>query len=621
MTQQREHTNAGLWAILTVIFLLLILEYLLTNNFFTHFPYLLELYSKISPKMFLFRSIYIVLLIGTFYLIPSIKLGKETTKKQRIFFFILMVITSGLIILGYTNIPLYNIAMIPLLHLSNIYFTAKAISHNPGNFKDDIIFGTSDKKITDIGFTFQTKSGTLNVHNPYQGIWIEGGAGSGKSVSLIEPIIYQAIKQGYSGIVYDFKGNPPTLGLTAYNTIKSLPKIKTQFEIINFSQLTTTTRCNPIAPRYLKSKLYAMEVADIIMKNLNPEWIQKKDFWAENAINFLQGIIWFLRKNNPEYCTLPHVISLTLNDYDKVLRLLSKDEEVRTMMLPVMVAHEKNAEGQIAGVISSVQLPLNKLYTEEIFWVLSKDELDLDLSNPEHPTILSISNDPAIQESLRPAISLILSAVMQQINQQGKNKSLFCVDELPTIYIKKLDQLPATARSNKVATVLAVQDYSQLKRDYGEKEAMTILSNLGNQFTGMTNNQETSKRIAQILGKIKKTNTSVSESMSQTTQSVTTQMHEVLQEREIAGQPIGHFTGKIAGGNPPFFHTQFNQFLREKKIPNYKNNIPSFALEKEFEGKIAIKNKELETKIFSNLVKENFQKINTEIKKLLDDRG
>lgn len=615
MDQGKQHANSGLWAVIAVIFITLVIEYLLQNGLFTHFPYLLELYGKIQSKMFLFRLIYIVSLIGTFYLMPSLRINKGITKKERFLFIALMFVTSFFIILGYGHNSLYNIAVIPVIHILNVYLTAKAISHNPGDFKDENIFGSSNKKSDDIGFTFPTKKGNLTVHNPYQGIWIEGGAGSGKSATLIESIIFQAIKNGYSGVIYDFKGNPPTLGLTAYNTVIKYNK-NINFEIINFSQLHITTRCNPIAPRYLKNKLYAMEVADIIMKNLNPEWIQKKDFWADNAISYFRGIIWYLKRNYPDYCTLPHAISLTLNDYDKVLNLLKEDEEVRKMMLPITVAHEKNAEGQIAGVVSSVQLPLNKLYTEEIFWVLSKDELDLDLSNPENPTILSISNDPIITESLRPAISLILSSVMQQINQQGKNKSLFCVDELPTIYIKNLSNLPATARSNKVATVLAVQDYSQLKRDYGEKEAMTIISNLGNQFTGMTNNAETAKRVATGLGKVKKLNTSFSESTSQTTQSQNMQMQEVLQEREISGQPVGHFTGKIAGGKPPFFHSQFKEFKKDVIFGEIKK-IPSFALNKEIQSQLAIKDKILEKKIFQNLVKENFNKINNEIKSLL----
>ncbi|MFN4083964.1 MAG: type IV secretory system conjugative DNA transfer family protein [Bacteroidia bacterium] len=571
---------------------------------------LLNIALKLRKMSLLLRISFVAVLIASGYILPSIKFSKNIKNEDKIKWRISAVILNALIIIGYFNeISFYSFIVFPMLFLSNLYVTAKAMATIKTQLKSDEIFNTvSNKEENEFSFSFLTSKGLLTIHNPFQGIWIEGGAGSGKSASLIEPIILQAAEKGYSGIIYDYKGNPPTLGKTAYNALihankKGLSKVK--FAMINFSNLTLSVRCNPLSPKLLDNKLFAMEVSDIIMKNLNRSWIEKTDFWGESAIAYLQSVIWMLRKHTPEFCTLPHAIAMCLSDYNHVLNYMSTDEEVKTMMRPIAVAHERKAESQLAGVVASVQQPLTKLFNKELFWVLSEDEFDLDVSKKENPVLLTICNDPRLQESLSPAISLIISVIMQNINQQGKNKSLFCIDELPTIYIKKLDNLPATARSNKVATVLAVQDYSQLERDYGKQQAFTIISNLGNQFTGMTNNKDTGKRISEQIGKIHKRKVSYSTSAESISESENLQLEDALQIKDVMGQNIGHFTGKIAGGNPPFFSTQLPEFKLDKIVGTI-DNIPEFA------------SFGVSKTAFNDLVDKNFDRIINDVKGILE---
>ncbi|WP_159639000.1 type IV secretory system conjugative DNA transfer family protein, partial [Sphingobacterium composti Ten et al. 2007 non Yoo et al. 2007] len=81
---------------------------------------------------------------------------------------------------------------------------------------------------------------------------------------------------------------------------------------------------------------------------------------------------------------------------------------------------------------------------------------------------------------------------------------VFMLDEFPTVYVPNVEQLPATARSNKVATILACQDIAQMVDKYGKEKTDTILSNLGNQFYGRTTNPQTAQRVSQIFGKADK---------------------------------------------------------------------------------------------------------------------
>lgn len=619
VSKEKKDTQALLLIFVMFFLILILLDWVLYNQLYIPakdnllYKPLEYFYNNFSPHMTILRIVY-CFGVGFFsWITPSMKLGKNKEKKSKNNYLVFSIVLAVLITVGYLNVYFYDL-IYPLFLLAFLYPTAVYFSLIKNNLKEETMLdNVSSEKENEMSFTFKTDKGNLVVHSPQQGIWVEGGAGSGKSASLIEPFIHQAIEKGFAGVIYDFKGNPPTLGLTAYNTLYNT-KIETpvKFAMINFSLLEQSVRCNPIAPRYIKTQLHASEAADIIMKNLNKEWIKKTDFWAENAISILKSTIWFLRNNHPEYCTLPHAISFVLNDYEKMLDVLCTDNDAAIMMQPVTVAHKKDAAGQIAGAISSIQLPLTKLRNKEIFWVLGKDDFDLNITNPNKPIMLSICNDPEIKESLSPGISLILSVCMQQMNQQGKHKSIFCVDELPTVYIKKLDELPATARSNKVCTMLSVQDYSQLERDYSKEEAKVILSNLGNQFIGMTNSKETAERISQIFGKIKKLKTSYSTSESSLSTSDSLQEENVIQARDVAGQKIGHFTGKIAGGNPPFFSAQFPYFDKEKIYANFNYKIPDFAL------MANTGDNALDRQIFQNQVDANFNRINQEITDLIN---
>lgn len=619
VSKEKKNLNGSLLVFtvlaLVLIFLNLILKtdlWLPGEDNFLYIP-LFKFYHAFSEKMIIIRIVFILSVVGFSWLTPSIKIGKKIKDEKVTLYLVYMLISMAIILLGPIDFYYYDILIFPFALLFFIYPTAVYFSKKKNNLKEEeMLTNVSSENENDMSFAFDTDKGKLVIHSPQQGIWVEGGAGSGKSASLIEPYIHQAVMKDFAGVIYDFKGNPPTLALTAFNALLQKKESNVKFSMINFSLLKQSVRCNPIAPRYLPSDLYAAEAADIILKNLNKEWIKKTDFWAENAISILKASIWMLRTHFPQYCTLPHVISLVLNDYNELLDFLSRDENIKKMILPVIVAHEKQADGQLAGAISSIQLPLTKLMNKELFWVLGADQFDLDITNPEAPKMLSICNDPALQESLSPAISLILSVCMQQMNQQGKNKSIFCVDELPTIYIKKLDNLPATARSNKVCTILSVQDYAQLERDYGKDEAKVIISNLGNQHTGMTNNSETAERISKTLGRIKRKSSSFSTSDSSISESESLKEENVLQAREIAGQDIGHFTGKIAGGNPPFYSAQFPYFDKDKIYKPYHDKIPDFAIITD------TGDDELNDTIFQKQVEANFKKINEEARAILN---
>lgn len=401
------------------------------------------------------------------------------------------------------------------------------------------------------------KKGFVVLDSLSQGIYIEGAAGSGKSSSVIEPIIYQAADMGFAGFLYDFKGNPPTLSAHMYQALLGKP---TKFAHINITHTSLSHRCNPLHPSYLPFKLYAQEYASAILKNLNKEWMHKSDFWSDNAIAFFSAIIWFLKKHHGALCSLPHALLIAMKSHEQSIALLSLDRETKIMIEPIYTAYKNNAEKQLSGVFSSLQLPFNKIYTKEIFWVLSghlgdADTVDLDVSHPAHPTMLTVANNPRLSDSLSSIIALIGTVCMKHMNQQGKHKSIFLLDEAPTLFIPGLENLPATDRSNNVSTIVCVQDFEQLKNMYGSSKAEVIRNNLGNQFFGMTSNLTTGAYVSKMAGSYTNVKTSINISDKDDTVTKSLGKESYLTPNYIASQPPGHFAIKVAGNKPQFIAT------------------------------------------------------------------
>jgi hypothetical protein len=483
----------------------------------------------IGSKLPLIKAAFILVIFGFAFVHPGMNIRKKLANANVIYyllftaiaivFFIIPIKGQPFIIYFLVGVNIMAVFALPYL----IIATTSLLFQKKPETAQDYLKVVNTTVVDDYSFKFETQKGPLVVPNPFQGMLVEGGAGSGKSASIIEAAIYQALEKGFSGLIYDFKGNPATLGKTAYNSCKQLNS-KARFAIINFSDLKNSNKCNPINPAYLKTASHCEEAAIVLMRNLNPEYIEKPDFWARNYQTVLKGCIMFLQHieqtTGRRVCTLPHLVTLLLEDFQAISERVNQNDHLRKMTSAVF-GLDPQAVNQLQGVKGTIQSAINRLYTKELFYILNpskEEEISLDVSNPEDPIMLTVCNDPEIPDALGPAVSLICSRVMKLINQQGKNPSLFCVDELPTLYIPNLATLPATGRSNKVVTLLGIQDMNQLEFLYN-KEAKVVLSNMGSQFVGMTNTTETAKRVVDLLGQKRREDVSRTESESSTSES------------------------------------------------------------------------------------------------------
>ena len=390
--------------------------------------------------------------------------------------------------------------------------------------------------------------GWINVVNPFRASMVLGTPGSGKSYAIVNNYIKQQIEKGFAMYIYDYKF--PDLSEIAYNHLLhhlEAYKVKPLFYVINFDDPRKSHRCNPINPAFMTDISDAYESAYTIMLNLNRSWIQKQgDFFVESPIILLAAIIWFLKiYENGKYCTFPHAVEFLNRPYAQIFPILTSYDELANYLSPFMDAWEGGAQDQLQGQIASAKIPLSRMISPALYWVMTGDDCSLDINNPNGPKVLVVGNNPDRQNIYSAALGLYNSRIVKLINKKKQLKSSVIIDELPTIYFRGLDNLIATARSNKVAVCLGFQDFSQLTRDYGDKESKVIQNTVGNVFSGQVVG-ETAKTLSERFGKVLQQRQSMTINRNDKSTSISTQMDSLIPASKISNLTQGMFVGAVS---------------------------------------------------------------------------
>ena len=459
-------------------------------------------------------------------------------------------------------------------------------------------------------------NGWINVVNPFRASMVLGTPGSGKSYAIVNNYIKQQIEKGFAMYIYDYKF--PDLSEIAYNHLLhhlDAYKVKPQFFVINFDDPRRSHRCNPINPAFMTDISDAYESAYTIMLNLNRSWIQKQgDFFVESPIILLAAIIWFLKiYENGKYCTFPHAIEFLNRPYAQIFPILTSYDELANYLSPFMDAWEGGAQDQLQGQIASAKIPLSRMISPALYWVMTGDDFSLDINNPNEPKVLVVGNNPDRQNIYSAALGLYNSRIVKLINKKKQLKSSVIIDELPTIYFRGLDNLIATARSNKVAVCLGFQDFSQLTRDYGDKESKVIQNTVGNVFSGQVVG-ETAKTLSERFGKVLQQRQSMTINRNDKSTSISTQMDSLIPASKISNLTQGMFVGAVSDNfderiEQKIFHAEIvvdsAKVSAEMKV---YQSIPTIADFKNEDGSDNLK----------ETIEANYRKVKQEIFLLVD---
>lgn len=464
-------------------------------------------------------------------------------------------------------------------------------------------------------------SGWMNI-DVFRAIAVLGLPGSGKTASIIIPYIKFVLNKGYSMLLYDFK-YPDLAKIAYYHYLKNNHAggtlEKHSFNVINIDKVEYSRRCNPIAPRYIKTLAQAMETAYTIMTSIaknDGQAVGNSKFFIDSAVLFLSSMILFLsRYEKGQYCTLPHVIALASQSYEDIFNCLMSVDELRAIVEPYKSAYENGALEQLEGQIATVRVNLAKIGTYESFWVFSGDDIDFKLSNSEKPSILVLANDPNTIETNSVFYSSIISRCRVEVNTKHNIPCAMVFDEAPTVYLYKIDQLIATARSNKVSVVLGFQELSQLYKDYGEKVAKVIQNVAGSVISGAVRSKESLDWLQPMFGKIKQVSQGISVDRDRSPVSMNERMDYVIPTNKITNQNPGEVVGVIASSKdfeygkfrPNMFKCKVDiDFKQVKEEESHYVDTPKFYNFGSEENK-------------KSILKKNWKKIFNEISEVVDE--
>lgn len=352
---------------------------------------------------------------------------------------------------------------------------------------------------------FKLKRGKLVIQNIKRGASIIGSAGSGKTESVVYNFLQHFSKQGFSGVIHDYKDFEITEMAYPLFRAQDIP-----FYIISFD--TIYQRVNPIAARYMKNEESVNEVSRVLMENL----LEQKEsgnnasgkFFTDAAEGIIGGLIWILRTSYPEYCTLPHLIAIyQYLDTDSLITLLESNLTSKGMANAFISG--KGSDRQTAGVKSTLSNALKKISSKHAFMVLSADEVPLNINGQEKSGVISVVNNPKLETAYAPLMATVMHTIIKQMSVRDQNPSFLLMEEASTIRLLNMHRIPATLRSFNIATIYVMQDKVQNDIMYGDKVSRAILSNLSYQFFGKVNDPDTAKYYERFFELIKMKTTSI----------------------------------------------------------------------------------------------------------------
>ncbi len=403
-------------------------------------------------------------------------------------------------------------------------------------------------------FRYQKKThkGWINL-NPFRGTMVIGTPGSGKSFGVINPAIRQMVAKGFSLCIYDFKF--PDLSQIAYYhyLLKKSNDggYQHQFNIINLNEVEGSKRVNPFKKEYIRTLAEAQEMAEAMVSALQKGGASagggSEQFFTQSAINFLSSCIYFFATyENGKFSTLPHLLAFMNKSYEEIFETLFTHEELTSLLSPFKTAYDNKAFDQLEGQVGTLKIFLSRLATKESFWVFSGDEVELKITKRENPSIMILASNPGTQDINSALYSSVLNRTLTLINNKGNLPGGIIADEFPTIYIHKIDNVVATARSNKIAVLLGLQEIPQLRQFYKKEVADTISAIVGNILSGSARDKNTLEWLEKLFGKIKQKTYSQSISQQGTTTSINEKMDNMIPAGKIAALRTGEMVGMIA---------------------------------------------------------------------------
>jgi len=470
-----------------------------------------------------------------------------------------------------------------------IYFLISKFANNPDSFFIPFVisflissglfflYRKNEKNNTTIGndtkyvFDLKTTSGVvIKFYYPFDNFLVYGGAGSGKTKSIGKPLLLQYIQYHFAGFIYDYKDFDYTK--TAFNMVKK-NNYPYPFYYISFTDVSRSYRFNPIKPSVLNNENLFLQLMDDLLSSYLKDG--KRDEWFQMALGLLRGVAIRFYDEYPNYCTLPHILNFIVVSGAERLTAFLKASVASRSLASAFVDAESSERTQ-SSILSSLSNYISQIaFNKEICYVLSGDDFDFNLIDPEKPKLVSICNSYSIDGVISPVIALLLSMSTRTFKLGNKVPFFYFLDEATTFRIPDFEKMPSVLREYNVSFTLLTQSGAKLEKNYGALDRSSIEANFSNQFFGRTKDVKALKYYPMFFGRKdiqKKTHTSGSSSNSENRSvSVHIEKENVYESEIFTKLNPGEFIGTTGRSNYDIFRFQFKQYKEtEEDLPVVK---------------------------------------------------
>jgi type IV secretion system protein VirD4 len=339
------------------------------------------------------------------------------------------------------------------------------------------------------------KAGTLNIPDAQQGIAVCGAPNSGKTYSIIDPVIRDAIVQGFPIVIYDFKGSQ----LEAHAAYAAARGYQVHVFAPGFPY---TGVCNPLDfVRDASDALMAGQLAEVIYKNTRRgTHASENDFFSNAGQKLVEAVILLAKVTEfPDLLMAKKLLNLP--GLAKRMRLAAAAGRIPVWTIESfsqLIASEE-AEKQVAGIVATAQRTFDKFISKELIpSFVGQTTIPLDLTGPQ---MLFLQVDTQKRDVVAPLLAALLHLIVARNFARPRAEPLVVsLDELPTLHLDDLPKWINEFRSYGFCPILGYQNFAQLQHTYGKELSRAIFAACGTKVFFNPRDDETASLVSRYLG-------------------------------------------------------------------------------------------------------------------------
>ncbi len=345
-----------------------------------------------------------------------------------------------------------------------------------------------------------------------------GSTGSGKTQTVVKPMVNLLAKKGESMIITDPKGE-------IYKYSASYLKEKGyKIIVLNFREPNRGNSWNPLT---LPFKYYragnpdkAIELLNDVALNIlyDPSNKNESDFWEKSAADYFSGLALGLFQDGKEEEVNLNSINVmstvgeeryATSNYIKEYFGMKGEKSNAYMFASSTINAPNDTKG---GLLATFRQKIRNFSTgEALSEMLSYSDFDMkDIGNGKTAVFMIIHDEKKTYHSLMTIfIKQCYETLIDAAQENGGKlpvRTNFILDEFANMPpLKDVDAMVSAARSRDIRFTFIIQNFAQLNDVYGDNVAEIIKGNCGNIVYLISTEMKALEEISKMCGEVKVT--------------------------------------------------------------------------------------------------------------------